>query len=110
MPKIGDNQITFSITDKMTKTAFITRKFEDKKNNLIRDVLRRQDPEIQVRKIGLTTCSSTMPNNSFKRISCDVTTDIIHRGIQQFTQSSAPILSKLPVSAHQLLTEPSTYE
>uniref|UniRef100_A0A8R1XWU3 Uncharacterized protein n=1 Tax=Onchocerca volvulus TaxID=6282 RepID=A0A8R1XWU3_ONCVO len=51
-----------------------------------------------------------MPNNSFKRISCDVTTGIIHRGIQQFTQSSAPILSKLPVSAHQLLTEPSTYE
>uniref|UniRef100_A0A0R3RWF5 Uncharacterized protein n=1 Tax=Elaeophora elaphi TaxID=1147741 RepID=A0A0R3RWF5_9BILA len=30
-----------------------------------------------------------MRNISFKRISCDVTTDIIHRGIQQFTQSNA---------------------
>ncbi|KAK6109959.1 hypothetical protein QQG55_38040 [Brugia pahangi] len=74
----------YSITGKKTKNGLHNPKISKTKKERTEE----QDPEIQVRKIGLTTCSSTMPNISFKRISCDVTTNIIHRGIQQFTQSN----------------------
>lgn len=84
--------------------------FEDKKL-LCQGFIEEQDPETQVRKIGLTTCSSTMPSISVKRISCDVTTDIIHREIQQFTVKCSRFCQsyQYPPTV-QLLTESSMYE
>ncbi|EFO24378.1 hypothetical protein LOAG_04111 [Loa loa] len=69
----------YSITGKKIKNGLHNPEISKTKNDLTWDVLRSRTQKY----------NSTMPNISFKRISCDVTTDIIHRGIQQFTQSNA---------------------
>ncbi|VDN05882.1 unnamed protein product [Thelazia callipaeda] len=84
-----DSVKTFNTLYIKKRDGGLSSKIKGGQNDFIKNSLRSKDPETQVRKIGLTTCSSIMPNNSFKRISCDVTTDIIHRRIQQFTQASA---------------------